>query len=262
MNLRRLALAACALVFMLGRPPPAAVAAEIPVIAAAADLQFALTELAEGFGKQTGKSVKLVFGSSGGFFRQIKEGAPFELFLSADESYALDLARDGLTRDQGVLYAVGRIALMVPAGSALKADGSLKDLAAALDAGRVKKFAIANPDHAPYGRAAREALKTAGLWDKIQDKLVLGENVSQAAHYATTGAAAGGIIASSLALSPKVAALGQSALIPEDWHAPLHQRMVLTTKAGEAATAFYGYIQSPAARAVFKAYGFILPEER
>lgn len=233
----------------------------VPTVAAAADLQFALTEVAELFTKNTGKAVKLSFGSSGSFFRQIKEGAPFAVYLSADEGYVLDLAKDGLTVDEGVLYAVGRIVLIVPPGSPLKADSSLKDLAANLDTGTVKKFAIANSEHAPYGRAARTALKTAGLWDKIEDKLVLGENVSQAAQYATSGSAAGGIIAYSLALSPKVSVLGQFALIPAEWHDPLRQRMVLTTKAGETAKSFYAHVQSPTARAVLKKYGFVLPGE-
>ncbi|CAA7619926.1 molybdate ABC transporter substrate-binding protein [Magnetospirillum sp. SS-4] len=238
-----------------------AAARDIPAVAAASDLQFALTEVAGQFTRDTGKAVKLSFGSSGNFHRQIKEGGPFEMYLSADEGYVLDLARGGLTVDEGALYAVGRIVIIVPPNSPLKADGSLKDLAAALDAGTVRKFAIANPEHAPYGRAARDAMKTAGLWDRIADKLVLGENVSQAAQFATTGSTAGGIIAYSLALSPKVSALGQYALIPAEWHDPLRQRMVLTRKAGDTARAFYAYVNSAAARAVFRKYGFVLPGE-
>lgn len=251
-------LAALPLVALAWAAP--AVAQDAPTVAAA-DLQFALTEVADQFTKETGKTVKLSFGSSGNFHRQIKEGGPFEMYMSADEGYVLELAKDGLTQDEGTLYAVGRIVLIVPPGSPLKPDGSLKDLAAALDAGTVKKFAIANPEHAPYGRAARGALKTAGLWEKVEDKLVLGENVSQAAQYATTGSTAGGIIAYSLALSPKVSALGQYVLIPAEWHDPLRQRMVLTKKAGDTAKAFYAYVNSPAARAVFKKYGFVLPGE-
>ncbi|MCA1907953.1 MAG: molybdate ABC transporter substrate-binding protein [Magnetospirillum sp.] len=257
---RVLRLLAALPLFALAWTAPA-VAQEVPTIAAAADLQFALTEVADQFTKDTGKTVKLSFGSSGNFHRQIKEGAPFEMYLSADEGYVLELAKDGLTQDEGTLYAVGRIVLIVPPGSPLKPDGSLKDLAAALEVGTVKKFAIANPEHAPYGRAARAALKTAGLWEKVEDKLVLGENVSQAAQYATTGSAAGGIIAYSLALSPKVSALGEFALIPAEWHDPLRQRMVLTKKAGDVTKAFYAYVQAPAARAVFKKYGFVLPGE-
>ncbi|MDF2782474.1 MAG: molybdenum transporter substrate-binding protein, partial [Geminicoccaceae bacterium] len=118
---------------------------EPPTVAAASDLQFALTEVANAFTAETGLDVRLAFGSSGNFARQIRQGAPFEIYLSADEDYVLSLARDGFTRDEGALYAVGRIVILVPLGSPLEADGSLEDLRAALEDGRVQKFAIANP---------------------------------------------------------------------------------------------------------------------
>jgi len=236
-------------------------AADVPVVAAASDLQFALQEVAEAFTKQSGRQVKLVFGSSGNFRRQIAEGAPFELFLSADESYVLALAKEGKTLDDGALYAIGRIVLIAPNGSSLKPDAQLKDLAAALADGRIRKFAVANPEHAPYGRAAQQALTKAGLWDKIKPALVLGENVSQAAQFATSGSAQGGIIAYAQVLSPTIAKLGTYALIPAEWHEPLRQRMVLTKNAGDAAKLFYQYLQSPPARAIFKRYGFALPSE-
>jgi molybdate transport system substrate-binding protein len=233
--------------------------AEAPNIAAAADLKFALSEIAGTYEKETGKAVKLSFGSSGNFARQIPQGAPFELFLSADEDYILKLAGQGWLRDEGCLYAIGRIALLVPHGSKLVADSELKDLAAAVDDGRVQRFAIANPEHAPYGRAARAALRQAGLWEKLQGKLVLGENVAQAAQFATSGSAQGGIVAWSLVKSPEVARLGTAALIPEGWHPPLRQRMALTRQAGVEATRFYDYLQQAAARAVFERHGFSLP---
>ena len=173
--------------------------AEVPVIAGAADLKFALEEIAVKFRDETKREVKLVFGSSGNFCRQIGQGAPFQVFLSADEGFVFKLADAGKTLDRGELYALGRIVIIVPHGSTLKADGELKDLAAALDDGRLRKFAIANPEHAPYGKRAEEALKHAGLWQRIQDKLVLGENVSQAAQFAVSGSTQGGIIAYSLA---------------------------------------------------------------
>jgi molybdate transport system substrate-binding protein len=233
--------------------------AEAPNVAAAADLKFVLSEIAASYEKDTGKSVKLSFGSSGNFARQIPQGAPFELFLSADEDYILKLAAQGLMQGEGCLYAIGRIALLVPYGSKLKADSELKDLAAAVNEGRIQRFAIANPEHAPYGRAARAALERAGLWEKLQGKLVLGENAAQAAQFATSGSAQGGIVAWSLTQSPEVARLGTAALIPESWHPPLRQRMALTRKAGEGARHFYDYLQQPAARAVFERYGFSLP---
>jgi molybdate transport system substrate-binding protein len=235
---------------------------EVPVIAGAADLKFALEEIAVKFRADTKREVKLVFGSSGNFYRQIGQGAPFHLFLSADEDFVSRLADAGKTLDRGELYALGRIVIIVPRGSALKADGELKDLSAALADGRLRKFAIANPEHAPYGKRAEEALKHAGLWERIKDKLVLGENVSQAAQFATSGSTQGGIIAYSLAQAPAVASLGDFALIPDAWHEPLRQRMVLIKGASATAQAFYRYMQQPAARSIMKRYGFVLPGER
>lgn len=235
--------------------------AQEPVIAAASDLQFALEEVAQTFTKETGEQVKLSFGSSGNFTRQIKQGAPFQMFLSADEDYVFDLAKDGFVRDRGAPYALGRIVVIVPHGSPLKADGTLDDLKAALTDGRVTKFAIANPEHAPYGKRAEEALRHRGLWDSLKDKLVLGENISQTAQFATSGSTQGGIIAYSLALSPKVSALGPYALIPAEWHEPLRQRMALTKSAGPVAERFYAFVQSPPARKIFIKYGFVLPGE-
>lgn len=232
-----------------------------PVVAAASDLQFALVEVADAFKKETGKSVKLTFGSSGNFARQIRQNAPFQVFFSANEDFVKDLAKDGFMRDAGELYAVGRIVLIVPKGSPLKADGKLGDLKAALADGRVKKFAIANPEHAPYGARAVEALKTAGIWEAIKPKLVQGENVSQAAQFATSADTQGGIIAYSLALSPKVSALGSYELIPAEMHEPLRQGMGLTKNAGPTAVAFYEFAKSPPARKIFREFGFVLPGE-
>jgi molybdate transport system substrate-binding protein len=256
----RLVIFLFALVFGLFHSP-SVLSADVPNIAAASDLQFALHEAANDFTKQTGKAVKLSFGSSGNYRRQIAEGAPFELFLSADEAYVYALAKESKTRDEGVLYALGRIVLFVPKSSSLKADAEFKDLILALADGRLKKFAIANPEHAPYGRAAREALTHAGLWKTIEPKLVLGENVSQAAQFATSGSAQGGIIAYAQAIAPAIAALGEYALIPAEWHQPLRQRMVLMRNAGDTANSFYRYLQSPPAREIFKRYGFRLPGE-
>ena len=234
---------------------------EAPVIAAAADLHFALTEIAAAFTAETGQEVRLAFGSTGNFATQIREGAPFQMFLAADQAFIADLHAQGLTRDAGVLYALGRIVVMAPHGSALKPDPGLDGLAALLDAGHLTRFAIANPDHAPYGLRAAEALRHRGLWDRIQPHLVLGENVSQAAQFALSGNAEGGIIALSLALAPAVAAQGDHALIPQDWHEPLLQRMALLQNAGPVAGAFYLYMQSAPARAVMERYGFVLPGE-
>jgi molybdate transport system substrate-binding protein len=232
-----------------------------PIVAAAADLKFALEEVAQSFKKETQQSVKLTFGSSGTFATQIRNGAPFQMYLSADEEFVFKLHAEGLTLDQGTLYAIGRMVIMAPPSSDLPVDGELKGLAAQLKAGQIKRFAIANPEHAPYGRRAEEALKHAGLWDSIRPKLVLGENVSQAAQFATSGSAKGGIVALSLAKSQQMAHLGRYAVIPAGWHAPLRQRMVLLKNAGSTAQAFYRYMQAPAARSIMRRYGFVLPGE-
>ncbi len=238
-----------------------ALAQQAPVIAAASDLQFALDEVALRYKAETGGAVRIAYGSSGNLARQIEQGAPFEAFLSADEAYVFRLADRGLTMDRGVLYAVGRIVLIAPRDSPLAVEAGLEGLRAALAGGRVGRFAIANPEHAPYGRAAREALDRAGLWEGLRPFLVLGENVSQAAQFATSGTAQGGIIAYSLALAPEVSKLGRFALIPADAHQPLNQRMVLTKKAGPAARAFHAYLQARPAREVLARYGFTLPGE-
>lgn len=238
-----------------------AVAQPVPTVAAASDLKFALEEVAAQFEKDTGHKLRLVFGSSGNFYSQLLQGAPFHLFMSADEGFVFKLAEAGKTEGRGKLYAFGRIGIKVPKGSSLKADGQLKDLSAALKDGRLKRFAIANPEHAPYGMRAEEALRRAGLWEQISSKLVYGENVSQAAQFALSGSTQGGIIAYSLALAPQVKAQGDFALIPEEWHQPLVQRMVLMKNAPAAAKAFYDHLSTPAAQAVMVRYGFAMPKQ-
>lgn len=232
-----------------------------PAIAAASDLKFALDTIAAQFKAETGNEVRLTYGSSGNFAQQLQQDAPFELFLSADEDFVFKLADMGKTLDRGALYAEGRIVLFTPHGSALIADEQFADLRAALGDGRVQKFAIANPEHAPYGRAAQQALESQGLWSAIEPKLVLGENVSQAAQFATSGSTEGGIFAYSLALAPQVGQLGTYALVPAKWHQPLRQRMVLMRSAGDTAKTFYNYLLAPAARGIFRKFGFVLPDE-
>lgn len=231
-----------------------------PRVAAASDLRFALEEIASRYARGLGGAVRITYGSSGNFRRQIAEGAPFELFLSADESYVLALAREGRLEDEGVLYASGRLVLFAPQGSRVDAAGGLRALARYVQGGGTGKVAIAHPDHAPYGRAAREALRHAGLWEALQGRLVLGENVSQAAQFATSGNAVAGIFAYSLTFSPAVASRGRFALIPQEAHAPLRQRMALVKGAGPEARAFFRFLQGAEARAVFSRHGFALPE--
>jgi len=234
--------------------------AERATVAAASDLQFAVKEAAALFEQETGHQLRLVFGSSGNFKTQILQGAPFHLFMSADEGFVFELDKAGKTQDQGRIYAVGRIGIIVPHRSPLTADGELNDLAKAIEDGRLKKFAIANPYHAPYGMRAKEALQHADLWQSIQPKLVFGENISQAAQFATSGSTQGGIIALSLALAPQVAKLGQFELIPESWHQPLIQRMVVIKDAPPAAQQFYDFLATPQAQAIMERFGFAMPD--
>lgn len=240
--------------------PATATSSPTPLVAAASDLQFALDEIVARFRRDTGIAPRVTYGSSGNFARQIEQGAPFELFLSADEAYVDRLTARGLTRGDGALYAIGRIVLFAPHGSPLEPDPGLRNLAMRLANGESGRLAIANPEHAPYGRAAEQALRSVGVWEALQPKLLLGENVAQAAQFASSGNADGGIIAYSLALAPALRERGTFALLPETLHAPLRQRMVLLQRASPAAARFYDYLRSPASRAILSQYGFVLPE--
>jgi len=241
--------------------PLKAQSSRAPLIAAASDLQFALTDIAALFQSLSGQKVKLSFGSSGNFARQIRQGAPFDIYFSADENYVQELFHDGLTRDEGVLYGTGRVVIIAPPNSTLTVDGRLNGLRSMLAANQLTRFAIANPDHAPYGKRAEELLKHYGLWEDITPHLLFGENVSQAAQFATSSSTQGGIIAFSLALSPRVSSLANYALIPEEAHSILRQRMVLLKNAGDIAEQFYAFVQRDDIRDIFRQYGFTLPGE-
>ncbi len=233
---------------------------DVPAIAAASDLKFAVEEIALHFRADTRRELRLSFGSSGNYFQQIAQGAPFQLFMSADENFVFKLHAAGRTEDRGALYATGRIVLFVPQGSPIQPDAAMAGLKKALAAGQIRRFAIANPEHAPYGRAAEQALRKLGLWEGLRERMVLGENVSQAAQFAAGGSAQGGIFAYSLALAPQLSKLGHYALLPEELHDPLRQRMVLIKGAGDTARAFHAYLQQPAAQAIFVRHGFTLPQ--
>lgn len=250
----------CLLLLFLLLAWPAQAQAALIRVAAASDLQYALPEIAAAFEKQSAHRLRISFGSSGQFATQIQQGAPFELFLSADESYVQRLQAARLTRDAGTLYAIGRIVLFAPKGSALDPQQGLTGLKQCLVQGQVKHIAIANPAHAPYGRAAREALQAAGLWPlPTPARLLLGENASQAAQFALSGSVEGAIIPYALVRAPAFQGRGSHTLIPDTLHQPLRQRMVLLKSAGQPAQAFYAYLQTPAARQIFGRYGFALP---
>jgi len=217
-------------------------AGQPPRIAAAASLQFTLPEIVAAFQRKTGIGARVTYGSSGNFTRQIVQGAPFELFLSADEQYAVDLVRQGLTIDSSRVYALGRIAMIVPKGSNIDLSPNLSGLRSAIDSGSLKHFAIANPDHAPYGRAAREALESLDLWQAIRPVLIKGENASQATQFAISGSSEGGIVPYSLAMSPAIAQFSDNMPIPESLHQPILQHMVLLRGAGEGAGQFFEFL--------------------
>jgi molybdate transport system substrate-binding protein len=228
-------------------------------IAAASDLNFAFKELAAEFEKTTGHHVKLSLGSSGNFFSQIQHGAPFDLYFSADIRFAQKLEKSGHAVPGSLhKYAVGRIVIWTPSNSPVAVEKV--GMEALLDPS-VKKIAIANPKHAPYGRAAVEAMKHFKVYDLVKGKLVLGENVSQAAQFVESGAADIGIVALSLALAPSMKAAGKYWEIPAEAHAPLEQGAVIlkAAKAPEAARAFLDFLKGNTGRGIMQRYGFRLP---
>ncbi len=230
-----------------------------PLIAAAANVQSTLEEIVSVYEVKTGQAVRVSYGSTSSLMRQIQAGAPFDLFLAADNTSIKRLVADGLTQGPGRDYATGRLALVAPKGGVFVPDADFAGFADALVAGQVKRFAIASPAHAPYGIHAVEALRHAGHWEQTESRLVLGENVAQAAQFVASGNADGGLIALSLALSPAVAARVDHAVVPADWHAPLVQSMVLLPRAGNEARAFFDFLLGPEAREIFAARGYDLP---
>lgn len=240
----------------LSRP---AGASDAPIVAAASSVSGALEEIGRAYARTGDSQVRLSFGSSGNLARQIMQGAPFELFLSADQRYTGKLITRGLTSGDSEVYAVGRLALFIPDGSSLALDATLEDLDRALNDGRLQRLAMANPEHAPYGRAAREALEKRQLWGKLQNKLLLGENVAQAAQFAGSGNADAGIISASTALVPAIADKGTHVLLPESWHAPLEHHMVLLQGPGPVSRAFHDFILSDESRWIFRRFGFSVP---
>ena len=230
-----------------------------PLIAAAASLQPALEEAAALITAETGIAPRFAYGASANLARQIAQGAPFEMLLAADEISIQKLAEAGHTRDTGHVFAVGRLALFAVRGSALDPAAGLEALRPLLAAGRVQRFAIANPEIAPYGRAAEEALRRLNLWEALRPRLVFGENIAQAAQFAMMEGATGGLIAHSLALSPAVKARGSFSLVPDALHDPLRHRLALTKRASEAALRVQAWLLSPQAAAVFAQHGLEAP---
>jgi molybdate transport system substrate-binding protein len=226
-------------------------------VAAAADLRFAMDTLIGIFSKNNaGVNIKVVYGSSGNFFQQIANGAPFDLFFSADVDYPKQLKEKGLILSDIHLYGTGQLVLWS------KTLDPTADKMNTLLSAAVTKIAIANPAHAPYGKRAEESLRHYDIYDKVKDKLVMGENIAQTAQYAQSGAADIGMIALSLALSPEMQRSGGKYwLIPADSHQLLEQGVVLLAHAKDnrAAVQFMTFITTPEARAILKSFGFSQP---
>lgn len=245
-------LVVCSLLFSLSAH------AEKITIAAAADLKFAMDEIISTF-KQAHPAdvVEVIYGSSGKFQTQIQQGAPYDLYFSADIAFPRELAKAGFAASEVTPYAFGRIVLWSTSMDATKMTlDSLTDP-------KITRIAIANPKHAPYGKRAEEALRSAGLWQKIEPKLVYGENIAHTAQFVQTGNAQAGIIALALAVNPALSGKGGYWLIPDNMHAPLEQGFVITKRAAGNALAkqFADTMGSKSTRAVMTKYGFVLPGE-
>jgi molybdate transport system substrate-binding protein len=233
-------------------------AAQEITVAAASDLQFAFQDVAARFQKESGKNVKLIFGSSGNFFAQTQNGAPFDVFFSADIDYPKKLEAAGLA-EPGTLYpyASGKIVLWVRNESKLDLSRGLKVL---LDPG-IGKIAIANPAHAPYGRAAVAAMRHEKIYDAVSGKFVLGENISQTASFVVSGSADIGIVALSLALAPSMQGKGRYVEIPSDEYPPIEQAAVIlkSSQNKEIARQFMAFLKTPPILDVLRTYGFSVP---
>ena len=248
--------------FALGLVLCASAFGQAITVAAAADLSAALPEIAAKYTSHTGQDVKLTFGSSGNLATQIRNGAPFDVFFSADEEYPRQLVADGLAdNDTLYRYAVGRLVLWVP--NDVPVDLQKLGMKAVLDP-VVKKIAIANPDHAPYGRAAQSALRHFEIYEQISSRLVLGESVSQAAQFVESGNAQAGLIALSHALAPALKSKGRYWTVPLDAYPTLNQAVVVLThsKQQEAARKFLEFLRSPEAASSLTSYGFSLAPEK
>jgi molybdate transport system substrate-binding protein len=233
-------------------------AAQEITVAAAADLQFAMPDIAAHFQQETGKTVKLIYGSSGNFAQQLQNGAPFDMFFSANLDYPKQLEAAGLTEpDTFYQYATGKIVLWVPNASKLDLSAGLRVL---LDPS-IKKIAIANPEHAPYGKAAMAAMQKNNIYDQVKDRLVLGENISQAASFVASGSADVGIVALALALSPNMKDKGRYVEVPATDYPAIQQACVImrSSKNKDTARQFLKFIQSSSMKAFFQKYGFTVP---
>ena len=232
--------------------------AEKIMVAAAADLKFALDEIVTAFqAREPGHEVAVVYGSSGKFHTQIQQGAPYDLYFSADIAYPRALAQAGFAASPVQPYAVGRLVLW-----SASRDARQLRLSSLTDP-KITRIAIANPKHAPYGQRAVEALRAAGVWSQVEPKLVYGYKIAQTGQFVQTGNSQIGIIGRALGVNPTLSRQGGYALIPDQLHTPLEQGFIITKRAKGSALAqrFADHLRSPQARSVMTRYGFGLPGE-
>ena len=231
--------------------------AQVATIAVAANMKDAFAEIAAEF-KSTGKpEVRVVYGSSGNFAAQIMNGAPFSLFIAADEQFPLELFKNGKTVDDGSVYAIGKLVIITKTSSGIHLLDSKSDIAKAIS--KANKVAIAKPELAPYGRAAVQYLKAEGLWDLAKDKLVYADNIGAATTYVASGAADLGFTAFSLAKSPELLKQTSYVAVDTKMYGPIKQRMVLIKGAPQEAQDLYRFMQGPKAKAILQKYGYSTP---
>jgi len=231
--------------------------AEQATAAVAAGMKFAMDDIATEFRKAHPKDTfEVVYGATGKLQTQVQQGAPFDLFFSADSTAPVDLAKAGLAGSEMQIYAIGHLVIW-----STSVDASKLKLADLTDP-KFTRIAIGNPKVAPYGKRAEESLRKVGIWEKVEARLVLGENVTQTAQFVESGNAQVGLIPLSLALSPELAKKGGYALVPDDMHQPLEQGFIVTKRGvgNPVAAAFAKFVQSPAAKAILLRYGYSLPE--
>ena len=228
--------------------------AQSATVAVAANMKDAFTEIQAAFDSDNKSDLKVIYGSSGNFARQIMNGAPFDLLISADEQFPLMLFKNGKTLDAGTVYAIGKIVLIAKKSSGIALTSNPSDLKNTLS--KVNKIAIAKPEIAPYGDAALEYMKAEGIWELAKDKLVYADNISMATMFVSSGAADIGFSALSLAKSPVIAKEMNFLVLNQSLYQPIQQRMVLMKKAPASAMSLYRFMQSEQAKAILLKYGY------
>jgi molybdate transport system substrate-binding protein len=237
-----------------------AAAQAAPIVAAAANVKPVLDKLVAAYAAATGLRLVTVYGATGNLAQQVMRGAPFQLFVSADEATVPRLAEAGHTEDRGQTYAEGRLLLFLAQRTGAMPDAELSSLRGLIAARAARRVAIASPEHAPYGRAARQALDAAGLWTAVAPMLATGESVAKAAQFAATGAVDAAFLAHSFAETPELVARGRMAVVARHLHDRLIQRLVLLRGAGAEVRRFQAFLLGAEGRAAFLAHGYAVPD--